>query len=319
MHAAWTQHQPPRHTLATDAPVFAGRAAGAPAFGFRASRTGEGNAKQLFRSNVAESYWVAPQQQQQALITSPPSPPEDEQHFIMLAVNRAAAARTETVASSLARPGVSDGGDLAIPDSPVARAFFSTQNEETLQSGLQSGVLALCNQPGHSGPMLEISRHDPNALRARMRGVFLERFGDALPRGVGRDDVAAQVAVFNAWVWREMVPDLYSAARQQYHYLTHFRRPIPVAALTRQTDRDFRDDIDGRKRLQFSNSIAATSGAAAAVAGQTQFLLTERKAFEQHLAVDKGGVNAAAATNSGASGAGGVVVVTGPVVVGQRA
>lgn len=275
------------HTLATDAPVFAGRAPGASSFGFQASRVDRSSdgGGGLFRSNVAESYWGGS--------GTPQPPPQDEQQFIMLAVNRAAAARTEAVASSLARPGVSEG-DIAIPDSPVARAFFSTQNEEVLQSGLVSGVLALCNQPGHSGPAFEISRQDSNALRARMRGVFLERFGDALPRGVGRDDVAAQVAVFNAWVWREMVPDLYSAARQQYHYLTHFRRPISVAALTQQTDRDFRDDIDGRKRLQFSNSIAATSGAAAAVAGRTQFLMAERKAFQQHLAVDRGGVNAAA-------------------------
>lgn len=295
MHAAWTlRNNNTPHALATDAPVFAGRAPGASSFGFQASRVdiSSDSGGGLFRSNVAESYWGGSGAAPQA------PPPQDEQHFIMLAVNRAAAARTEAVASSLARPGVSEG-DIAIPDSPVSRAFFSTQNEEVLQSGLVSGVLALCNQLGHSGPAFEISRQDSNALRARMRGVFLERFGDALPRGVGRDDVAAQVAVFNAWVWREMVPDLYSAARQQYHYLTHFRRPISVAALTQQTDRDFRDDIDGRKRLQFSNSIAATSGAAAAVAGRTQFLMAERKAFQQHLAVDRGGVNNAAAGGSG--------------------
>lgn len=307
MYAAAPFAKKPPHVLVTDAPVFAGRAPGAAAFGFQASRTG-GDGSTLFRSSVAESYWVAAAPQPAA-----PSPPQDQQHVIMLAVNRAAAARTEAVASSLARQGVSEG-DTAIPNSPVARAFFSAQNEEALQAGLVSGVLALCNQPGHSGPMLEISRHDPNALRARMRRVYLERFGDALPRGVGRDDVAVQVDVFNAWVLREMVPDLYSAARQQYHYLTNFRRPIPVAALTQQTDRDFRDDIDGRKRLQFSNSVAATSGAAAAVAGRTQFMSTERKAFQQHLAVDRGGVNAAAAAAAAAANGG----VNGPVIVGQR-
>lgn len=179
----------------------------------------------------------------------------------------------------------------SIPQSPVSRVFFSADNEEALQAGLRDGVLALCAQPGHVGPALEISRQDLTGLRAVMRDVFLTHYADRVP--ADRADVGSQVAVFNAWVWREMVPTLYSAARQQYHYLAHFREPIPVAAFTKQADRDFHDDIDGRRRLQFSASIYASGegGGGAAAAGRNQFVQSLRRDVTSNAMTDRGNIN----------------------------
>lgn len=177
-------------------------------------------------------------------------------------------------AAGLRRPGEDD---TAVPDSPLARAFFGPDNEDVLQDGLRAGVLDLCAQPKHVGPPFDIARQNESDLRSVMRGVFLERTADLVRDAA---DLPGQVAVLNAWVWREMVPTLYSAARMQYLHMTQFRQPVTVAALTRQADRTFHDDIDGRRRLQFGAAIGAASrdgGASAAAAGRSAFIESLRR------------------------------------------
>lgn len=287
--------------LRTDLPTFERRAPGAPAFAFQPNRAASaasgffvngsgGNSSSSSSSSSSTSYWTrAPSSaQQQAGL--------DARRQVSAFADVGARASTrdnwkynsaEALDGGLRRP---DAQDAAIPLSRLSQAFFSAQNEEVLQEGLRAGVYDLSMQPAHKGPPLDISRQDPVSLRSVMRGVYLERYADTVP-AAHAGDIGAQVGVFNAWVWREMVPSLYSAARRQHHYLTHFRENIPVAALTRQVDREFLDDIDGRRRIQFSSMIGAPNGATTAAAGRSQFLQSLHSDATIFDTTDRGNVN----------------------------
>lgn len=278
--------------LQTDLPVFDRRAPDAPAFAFRPSRVAGGDGTALFRpaQTAAASYWSSRDTAtaRQTALTA------QRQAAALVDVNARGYHRAMGGATSeygndgLARP---TDQDQAIPFSRLSAAFFSAANEAVLQEGLRAGVYDLSTQPGHTGPAFALADQDPAALRSVMRDVYLERYADAVPAGAGADPLGAQIAVFNAWVWRTMVPTLYSAARQQYHYLTHFREPVPVMQFTSQTDRDFRDDIDGRRRLQFKSQIVAPNGALAAAAGRNQFLEGLRGDVTSRGGTDRGNIN----------------------------
>lgn len=164
----------------------------------------------------------------------------------------AAAARLNERARIAATGGQSAPSYLerTAPDLPVsllAQVFFSGANEEILRDGIGAGVYQLCLQPGHVGPPFLLPPLDAMSLHAGMRYVYAEHQFDTLP--AGGELIRDQVQVLNEWLWRAMVPGLYSAACQQYHFMTHFEERIPTTVITVATDREFKDDADPRTLL----------------------------------------------------------------------